>query len=91
MNLNGDKRDYIRGFDYQGAASREGWQRDVAEIEHRKGTLRKLIHLDPGHRRRRLWEILPYHDNRIMLDKRYYDAAGNVVTDPSKGKQKTGK
>ena len=26
------KRDYIRGFGYQGAASRQGWRRDVAEM-----------------------------------------------------------
>ena len=28
----GDKRDYIRGFGYQGAASRQGWSRQVAEL-----------------------------------------------------------
>ncbi len=27
-NLNGEKRDYIRGFGYQGSASRDGWGRD---------------------------------------------------------------
>ena len=26
-NLDGDKRDYIRGFGYQGGASRQGWRR----------------------------------------------------------------
>src|SRR5882757_1047039 len=31
-NLFGDTRDYLRGFGYQGAASREGWQRSVAEL-----------------------------------------------------------
>ena len=31
-NVNGDKRDYIRGFGYQGGASRSGWSRDVAEL-----------------------------------------------------------
>src|SRR5690625_7167726 len=31
-NLNGERRDYLRGFGYQGAASREGWNRDVAEL-----------------------------------------------------------
>ena len=92
VNLNGDKRDYIRGFGYQGAASREGWQRDVTELNIGRDLKETLS--TPGS-----WsiggggfgEILPYHDNRIMLDKRYYDAAGNVVTDPSKGKQKTDK
>ncbi len=31
-NLFGDKRDYLRGFGYQGAASREGWTRAVKEL-----------------------------------------------------------
>src|SRR5450759_5808679 len=31
-NLFGDKRDYIRGFGYQGSASRSGWSRDIAEL-----------------------------------------------------------
>ena len=30
--LGGEKRDYLRGFGYQGAASRQGWSRDVAEM-----------------------------------------------------------
>jgi choline dehydrogenase-like flavoprotein len=35
--------------------------------------------------------VLPYHENKIMLDQRYYDESGNVVSDPSKGKQRTDK
>ena len=31
-NLSGDKREYLRGFGYQGAASREGWWRAVKEL-----------------------------------------------------------
>jgi len=31
-NLNGEKRDYIRGFGYQGSAGRENWSRDIAEM-----------------------------------------------------------
>jgi choline dehydrogenase-like flavoprotein len=31
-NLFGDKRDYLRGFGYQGGASRQGWSRAVAEL-----------------------------------------------------------
>ena len=30
-NLNGDKRDYLRGFGYQGAPAAEGWNREIAE------------------------------------------------------------
>jgi choline dehydrogenase-like flavoprotein len=31
-NLFGDKRDYLRGFGYQGTASRDGWMRAVKEL-----------------------------------------------------------
>src|SRR5262249_27774711 len=31
-NLYGDKREYLRGFGYQGGAGREGWSRAVAEL-----------------------------------------------------------
>ena len=31
-NLFGDKRDYLRGFGYQGSASRDGWSRAVQEL-----------------------------------------------------------
>jgi choline dehydrogenase-like flavoprotein len=92
VNINGDKRDYLRGFGYQGGASREGWHRDVAELNI--GASLKEALSEPGS-----WtigaggfgELLPYHENRILLDKRYYDDDGNVVTDPTKGKQKTDK
>ncbi len=92
VNLNGDKRDYIRGFGYQGSANREGWERDVAELGI--GISLKDVLCTPGS-----WtigatgfgEILPYHENQIMLDKRYYDENGNVTTDTAKGKQKTDK
>src|SRR6202000_3415103 len=30
--LFGDKRDYLRGFGYQGGAGRESWSRNVAEL-----------------------------------------------------------
>ena len=31
-NLFGDKREYLRGFGYQGGAGRDGWSRAVAEL-----------------------------------------------------------
>jgi choline dehydrogenase-like flavoprotein len=31
-NLFDDKRDYVRGFGYQGGASRQGWSREIAEM-----------------------------------------------------------
>jgi choline dehydrogenase-like flavoprotein len=76
-NLFGDKRDYIRGFGYQGGASRDGWDRDIAELSVGIG-LREALS-EPGH-----WsmgmggfgETLPYHDNKMTLDKTKKDKWG---------------
>jgi choline dehydrogenase-like flavoprotein len=73
-NINGDKRDYLRGFGYQGAASRQGWSRNVAELGI--GADLKEALSEPGQ-----WtmgiggfgETLPYHENRIFLDKTVKD------------------
>jgi len=80
-NFFGDKRDYIRGFGYQGGASREGWSKNVAEFSI--GAEFKEALTEPGH-----WtmgiggfgEILPYHENKVTLDKSKTDKWGlNVV------------
>ena len=79
-NVNGDKRDYVRGFGYQGGASRSGWGREVAELSI--GPELKNALTEPGP-----WsigatafgEILPYHDNKISLDKSKKDAWGLPV------------
>jgi choline dehydrogenase-like flavoprotein len=76
-NLFGDKRDYLRGFGYQGGASREGWGRDIAELNI--GGAFKDALTEPGQ-----WEIgfggfgetLPYHENKITLDKTKKDKWG---------------
>jgi choline dehydrogenase-like flavoprotein len=80
VNLNGDKRDYLRGFGYQGSASREGWGRDIAELN--VGAAYKEALTEPGE-----WyigatgfgEILPYHENKISLDKNVKDKWGLPV------------
>jgi choline dehydrogenase-like flavoprotein len=79
-NLNGEKRDYVRGFGYQGAAARSGWEREVAELGI--GAPLKEALTEPGP-----WsigmtgfgEILPYHDNRISLDRSTKDKWGLPV------------
>jgi choline dehydrogenase-like flavoprotein len=79
-NLNGEKRDYIRGFGYQGSAGRQGWSRDIAEMSI-GGDLKDAL-TEPGG-----WtmgmtgfgEILPYHDNRAYLDKTKKDVWGLPV------------
>lgn len=79
-NVFNDKRDYIRGFGYQGSASRQGWGRDIAELNI--GAELKDALTEPGG-----WtigmtafgEILPYHDNKISLDKNTKDKWGLPV------------
>lgn len=76
-NVGNDKRDYLRGFGYQGGASRQGWRRDVAEMNI--GADFKEALTEPGD-----WtigvgafgEILPYHENMISLDKDKKDKWG---------------
>jgi choline dehydrogenase-like flavoprotein len=80
VNLNGDKRPYLRGFGYQGGASREGWYREVAELSIGAGFKDALT--EPGS-----WtigmggfgEILPDHKNRIYLHKEKKDKWGLPV------------
>ncbi len=79
-NLGNEKRDYIRGFGYQGGASRDGWGRDVAEMNI-GGDFKDALG-EPGD-----WsmgitgfgEMLPYHENRISLDKDKKDKWGLPV------------
>src|SRR5690606_21231457 len=79
-NLFGDKRDYLRGFGYQGSASREGWGRAVAELG--VGGAFKDAMSQPGD-----WtigatafgEMLPNHNNRVTLDETRTDRWGLPV------------
>ena len=80
-NLFGDKRDYLRGFGYQGGAGRQGWSRNIAEMNI-GGEFKDALS-EPGQ-----WsmgmggfgEILPYHENKITLDKTKKDKWGlNVL------------
>jgi len=73
-NWGDDKRDYLRGFGYQGSASRQGWGQDVAEMG--LGANLKDAISEPGP-----WQIgmtafgemLPEHSNRIYLDPKKTD------------------
>lgn len=79
-NVDGDKRDYVRGFGYQGSASRNGWGRQIAELSiggDFKDALSK-----PGSWRigmTAFGEMLPYHENRIFLDPEKKDKWGLPV------------
>jgi choline dehydrogenase-like flavoprotein len=79
-NLFGDKRDYTRGFGYQGSADRKGWSREVAELGI--GAPLKDALCEPGG-----WtigmtafgETVPNHDNKVTLDKKVKDKWGLPV------------
>jgi choline dehydrogenase-like flavoprotein len=79
-NFFGDKRDYLRGFGYQGGASRDGWSRAVAELGV-GGTFKDEM-AQPGQ-----WtiggtafgEMLPNHANTVSIDKTRKDKWGLPV------------
>ncbi len=72
-----NQKDFIRGFGYQGGASRENWSEMVAEMGY--GASLKAAILKPG-----AWQIgmtgfgemLPYHDNRVTLSNDKKDKWG---------------
>ena len=79
-NLFGDKRDYLRGFGYQGSAGRAGWSRAVAELG--VGGEFKDRMAEPGG-----WtiggtafgEMLPSHENKVSIDTTKKDKWGLPV------------
>lgn len=77
-NLPGqEKRDYLRGFGYQGGASRQSWQRMVAEMSI--GAALKDEVTTPGKWTMGLGgfgEILPYHENFVEMNKDVKDKYG---------------
>jgi len=80
-NINGDKRDYLRGFGYQGGGGREGYNHEVAEYSIGKEFKEALT--QPGEWTMNIGgfgEILPYHENKVTLDKTKKDKWGlNVL------------
>lgn len=80
-NLFGDKRDYLRGFGYQGGGGREGYNHEVAEYSIGKEYKEALT--EPGPWTMSIGgfgEILPYHENKVTLDKTKKDKWGlNVL------------
>ena len=80
-NVGNDKRDYLRAFGYQGGGARAGFLRSPEEITIGAGLKEALS--EPG-----AWtihlggfgETLPYHENKITLDKTKKDKWGlNVL------------
>ena len=79
-NLFGDKRQYLRGFGYQGGAGREDWGRAVAELGV-GGAFKDAMSMPGG------WgigatafgEMLPDHRNTVTIDKNKTDKWGMPV------------
>ena len=78
-NIYDDKRDYLRGFGYQGGANR-GRGMDIAEFT--LGAELKESLSEPGHWKMNIMgfgEVLPDHSNKISLDKTKKDKWGLPV------------
>ncbi len=76
----GDKnteQNYIRGFGFQGSASRSNWKRGIKELSFGEELKEELFKPGP-------WKIgmtgfgecLPYHENRMYLDREKEDEWG---------------
>jgi len=76
-NIGNDKRDYLRGFGYQGGGSRENWASLVAELSI--GAELKNAAASPGS-----WnlgiggfgEVLPDHSNQVTINREKKDKYG---------------
>lgn len=80
VNIGSDKRDYLRGFGYQGGAQRLGWTRVMTEPT--LGAALKEKAATPGPWQFRLvgfGEILPYHENHATIDRTRTDMHGLPV------------
>ncbi len=77
-NIGQDKqKDFLRGYGYQGGASRTGWQRSIKELSFGED-LKETISM-PGQWTMGLGgfgECLPYHENKMMLNKDLLDKWG---------------
>lgn len=74
-----ERKDYVRGYGYQGGASRSNWMREIKEMETGLGAEWKAKLLIPGP-----WsmgmtafgECLPYHENKVELNHDVLDKWG---------------
>lgn len=80
-NVGNDKRDYVRGFGYQGGGTRENWRRNIKE--YTIGAELKDALTEPGRWNMGMGgfgEMLPYHENKVTIDKTKKDKWGlNVL------------
>lgn len=80
-NLQGQpaRKDYLRGFGYQGGGDRENWTRGIRELESGLGADFKDTLILPGP-----WQVgmtafgecLPYYENKVTLNRDVLDKHG---------------
>jgi choline dehydrogenase-like flavoprotein len=76
-NIGGEKRDYLRGFGYQGGAGRIGWTRLMLDTTLGAELKQKAATPGPWYiRMGGFGEILPNHANRVTLDRTRKDKWG---------------
>jgi choline dehydrogenase-like flavoprotein len=78
LNAATKQKDYLRGFGYQGGASRTDWTRQIKELSY-FGSKLKADLIAPGPWRFGIgsWgECLPYHENRMYLSDKVRDKWG---------------
>ena len=77
INAKTKRKDYLRGFGYQGRASRENWARGIKEMAF-GGEFKDQL-FAPGQWRIGMTafaEMLPYHENRVYLNDTVKDKWG---------------
>ncbi|MEY4004271.1 MAG: hypothetical protein RLZZ221_367 [Verrucomicrobiota bacterium] len=75
------RKDYLRGFGYQGSASRSDWTRGIRELGLFGGEFKKAL-VSPGPWQFGIgaWgECLPYHANHLKLDRTRRDRWGQPI------------
>jgi choline dehydrogenase-like flavoprotein len=78
LDAKSQQKDYIRGFGYQGSASRENWARGIKELSYFGADLKADL-IAPGPWRFGIgsWgECLPYHENRMYVNRDVRDKWG---------------
>lgn len=81
-NIKEQRDDYLRGFGYQGGASRDNWQQAVAELGVGKELKEQIV--TPGKWRMGFTgfgETLPYHENKVSLNRDKLDKNGLPTLD----------
>ncbi|WKN32899.1 GMC family oxidoreductase [Porifericola rhodea] len=69
LDKNTEQKDYLRGYGYQGGASRENWTSSVRELNFGAGMKEGIVTPGPWSLGMTAFgECLPYHENKMTLD-----------------------